>query len=100
MLASSRRVLTTVPSWDIAIVIFLASTTLIVFFLLRNIQGEKFTRIYLLSITAKILLSCTFVIIFVLNDRQGADYNAIFFLIGYIIFTAAEVAVLLLKKNS
>jgi len=84
------------PSWATAIVIFLALTTGLVYFFLRKTEGEKLTRVYLLSISAKILLSGAFVIIFVLKDQQGADYNAVFFLAGYVIFTAAEVIFLLL----
>jgi hypothetical protein len=88
------------PSWGIPIIIYLAVTTTLIYFFLRRYQGEKLTQLYLLSITVKILLSCAFVIIFILNDRPGANFNAVFFMIGYIIFTAAEVVFLLLKKNS
>ncbi len=87
------------PSWGVAIVTFLALTTALVYFFLRKTEGEKLTRVYLLSISVKILLSGAFVIIFVLKDQQGADYNAVFFLSGYVIFTAVEVIFLLLRPG-
>jgi len=88
------------PSWGIPILIFLAATTGLAFFFLRKLEGEKLTRAYLLSITLKIFASCAFVITFILMDREGANSNALFFLVGYVIFTTAEVVFLLLKKTS
>lgn len=101
MLFAVRRLFETPPSWEVAIVAFLAVTTIAVYlFLHRKNDPEKFTRIYLGSITVKILLSCAFVMVFIVSDRKSADSNAIFFISGYLIFTATEVAFLLLKKIS
>ncbi len=91
------------PTWYIPIVAFLAITTSLVYLFLQrpqNADPEKFTRLYLLSITVKILVACVFVIVFVLSDRAGADYNAVFFLVGYVLFTAAEVIFLLVKASA
>ncbi|MEJ0034041.1 MAG: hypothetical protein WDO15_28580 [Bacteroidota bacterium] len=82
------------------IVAFLATITIGSYLLLRKRSGQNLILAYLLSITAKIILSCIFVIVFILVDKPGADSNAVFFLIGYFIFTAAEVIFLLLKKRS
>jgi hypothetical protein len=89
-----------VSAWPIAIVIFLATITIGSYLLLRTRSGEKLTQAYLLSITIKIFLSCAFVITFILADGHNADYNAVFFIVGYVIFTAAEVIFLLLKSKA
>ncbi|HZY80115.1 MAG TPA: hypothetical protein VFE50_11370 [Cyclobacteriaceae bacterium] len=88
------------PSWGIPIIIFLVVTTGLAYLALRKLEGEKLTRAYLLSITLKIFASCAFVITFILVDREGANSNAVFFLVGYVIFTTVEVIFLLLKKIS
>jgi hypothetical protein len=101
MLYAGRTLFETPPSWDIGIVTFLAITTVAIYlFLYRKNDPEKFTQIYLLSITVKLLVSCVFVIIFIVTDRAGADFNAVFFMAGYVIFTTLEVVFLLLKKIS
>lgn len=87
-------------TWPVGITIFLAAITTTSYLVLRKRSGEKLTPVYLLSITVKLILSCAFVIIFILDDPRGANYNVIFFLVGYVIFTAVEVIFLLLKKNS
>ncbi|MEI9919564.1 MAG: hypothetical protein WDO14_12265 [Bacteroidota bacterium] len=81
------------------IVVFLVAITLGSYLLLRKKSGQDLMLGYLLSITSKIVLSCGFVIAFILLDRPNADYNAVFFLVGYVIFTAAEVIFLLLKSK-
>jgi hypothetical protein len=101
MLIAVRNLFETPPTWDLWIVVYLAITTAAVYlFLYRRNDPEKFTQIYLLSITVKILLSCGFVLTFILTDPAGDNFNAIFFMIGYVIFTALEVVFLLLKKIS
>lgn len=103
LLFIARTWFPTAPTWDIAITSFLAITTFLVVYLLQPIKAgnpEKFTRVYLMSITIKILVACIFVISFVLVDRPGADFNALLFLIGYVMFTAAEVISLLVANDS
>ena len=99
MLFGLSRAFAKPPSWGVAIVIFLAVTTTVVYVLLRNKTSEKLTSVYLLSITGKIIFACVFVITFILLDKPGANYNVVFFLVGYFTFTAAEVVFLLLKKT-
>lgn len=82
------------------IVAFLATIHAGSYLFLRKRSAENLTQVYLLSITIKILLSCGFVIWFILAKPDDANYNVIFFLAGYVIFTAVEVIFLLLKKNS
>ncbi len=99
----ARTWFSTLPSWNVGITSFLAITTFLVYYLLQPIKvgsPEKFTRFYLLSITLKIVLACIFVISFVLVDRPGADFNSLLFLIGYVLFTAAEVISLLVANDS
>jgi uncharacterized membrane protein len=81
------------------ILAFLASITIGSYLALRKRPAESFTSVYLLSITIKILLSCVFVIVLIVNDKPNADFNVVFFIAGYVIFTAAEVTFLLLKKR-
>jgi len=78
---------------------FLTAITVGSYFVVRKKPVESFTSVYLASITAKLLLSCAFIIIIIIVDRPHADYNALFFLIGYVLFTAVEVIFLLLKKK-
>lgn len=82
------------------IVAFLATITVVSYLILRKRQGENLTQVYLLSITVKILLSCGFVIALILTNKPDANSNVVFFLIGYVTFTAAEVIFLLLKKKA
>lgn len=82
------------------IIAFLAAITITSYIFVRKKPPERFTSVYLLSITVKIFLSCVFVIILILVDKPSANYNVVFFLIGYFIFTAVEVAFLLLKKKA
>ena len=85
---------------SILIVVFLAVLTIGVLFILRNKSGESLTQVYLASITVKLLLSGGFVTWFILYDQQQANYNVVFFLVAYVIFTAAEVIFLLVKKRA
>jgi len=85
---------------EILIITFLSVITITSYLLLRKRSGQNLIPAYLLSITVKILLSCVFVIVLIVNDRPSANHNIVFFLIGYVIFTAVEVIFLLLKKRT
>jgi len=84
----------------VSIVVFLALLTGAVLFILRKKSGETLTQVYLASITIKLLLSGGFVTWFILYDQDHANYNVVFFLVAYVIFTAAEVIFLLVKKRA
>jgi hypothetical protein len=88
------------PSWDVAIVAFLAVTTAGIYMLLypRRADPEKFTQLYLLSIVVKLLLSAAFAVVFLLN-AEDPSVNTVFFLIAYLLFTGLEVVFLLVKSN-
>ena len=86
-------------TWWVEITIFLAVITVTSYFLVRKRSAQDLTTVYLLSITVKLLFSCVFVIAFIVLDKEHANYNVVFFMSGYVIFTAAEVAFLLLKKR-
>lgn len=87
-------------SWSVEIIVFLAIITTASYLILRKKSPEDLTQGYLLSIALKVLLSGGFVIWFILDDRDAANFNTTFFLAGYVIFTAAEVIFLLLKKTT
>ena len=84
----------------ISIIVFLTILTGALLLLLRKRSGENLTQVYLGSITIKLLLSAGFVSWFILYDQEQANSNVVFFLIGYVIFTAAEVIFLLVKKRA
>jgi hypothetical protein len=81
------------------IIAFLTIVTGATYFVVRKKPAENFTSVYLGSITVKLLLSCAFIIILILTDRPHANYNSLFFLVAYVLFTAAEVIFLVLKKR-
>lgn len=87
------------PTLSPAITIFLALTTLAVFYLVESRRKKgamNFTQVYLITVVAKILVYGIFVVIIILSDRPNASANAIFFLVGYFLFTALEVIFLYL----
>ena len=86
-------------TWWVEITVFLAVITVTSYFIVRKRSGDDLTPVYLMSITVKLIFSCIFVIAFIVLDKDHANYNVVFFLVGYVIFTAAEVAFLLLKKR-
>lgn len=87
-------------TWWVEILIFLAFITIFSIRLVRKQSAQNFVTLYLISITIKIVLSCGFVATFILLDKPAANYNVVFFIAGYVIFTAAEVIFLLLKKRT
>lgn len=87
-------------TWPVGILVFLSIITITSYLLVTRSSPQNFTPVYIASITVKLILSCVFVIIFIKADKQGANYNTIFFLAGYITFTALEVFFLFLKKKT
>lgn len=88
------------PSFTLEILVFLASSTLIIFYILikRN-DPESFTQSYLLSIALKILFYGAFVFIVIFIDSPGASLNTAFFIASYVLYTALEVTFLFKRKN-
>ena len=86
-------------TWPAGIIIFLSVLTIASIFIVQRSSSENFTSVYLGTITAKLVLSAIFVVIFIKADRSASDFNTIFFLAGYVIFTAGEVIFLFLKKR-
>lgn len=85
------------PSFNILITAFLAITTLGAYYLVdtrRKSGAMNFTLVYLITVVAKVLVYGIFVVIIILADKPGATSNAIFFLVGYFLFTAIEVTFL------
>lgn len=87
--------------WEVSIISFCGVSTLLVCVLLypKKADAEKFTQLYLLSIVIKLLISGGFVVVFLILDPENAERNTVFFLVAYVIFTAAEVIFLLLKSG-
>ena len=69
-------------------------TTVIFVYLYRAGKQAHFVQLYLLSMVVKLIASLAFVLLIVLEDRQRAVANAMYFLIVYAIFTAAEIGFL------
>ena len=69
-------------------------TTIIFLYLYRAGKEAHFVQLYLLSMVVKLIACLAFVLMMVLEDRQGAMTNATYFLIIYVIFTAAEIGFL------
>jgi hypothetical protein len=87
-------VVTTRPTLDILVIAVLAITTLAVFYLVdsrRKKGAMDFTQVYLITVVAKILVYGIFVVVVIIADRPNATPNAVFFLIGYFLFTILEV---------
>jgi hypothetical protein len=88
------------PSFAVEILFFLASSTLIIFYILiRRNEPESFTQSYLLSIALKILFYGVFIFILIFMDSPGATLNTAFFIVAYVLYTALEVAFLFKRKN-
>lgn len=87
--------------WSISIIVYLAIITLVPCYILERLADpQKFTWLYLLSITIRIFISCLFAISFILLDPAGINSNTVLFLAGYVIFTAAEVIFLWRRLNA
>ncbi len=98
--AQSQKWIASFPSFALEILFFLASSTLIIFYILiRRNEPESFTQSYLLSIALKILVYGTFIFILIFMDSSGATLNTAFFIASYILFTALEVTFLFKSKN-
>ena len=66
------------------------STLLIVVYLLRS-NSAYFSQLYLLTVVVKLIALVGFVFWMLYDDYPNAIPNIVFFLICYVVFTAAEV---------
>jgi hypothetical protein len=93
-LANYSGIIESPPTLSILTTAFLALTTLGAFYLVdsrRKAGAMNFTQVYLITVVAKILLYGIFVVVIIVADRPNATSNAVFFLVGYFLFTALEV---------
>ena len=72
-------------------------TTVIFVYLYRSGSQSHFVQLYLLSMVVKLIACFVFMLLVVLEDRQGAVANVLYFLLVYVIFTAAEIGFLYRK---
>lgn len=92
-----------IPSFSNEIIGFLSLSTLgVYFYLIKKIANnpQDFTGAFLLTLVLRFLLFAGFMLVIILLDKPGATYNALFFMITYVMFTAAEVAFLYRKVMS
>jgi hypothetical protein len=87
----------TQPSFSEEIVLFLALTHAGLYsFIVRQLgqRPEDFVKIYLGATVMRILFFGLFIFLVLRMDPVGGFGNALFFLLGYFLFTGLEVAVL------
>lgn len=85
------------PSFSEEIVLFLAVTHLGLFsFISRQVnqRPEDFVKIYLGATVLRILFFGLFIFLIIRMDPPVSTANALFFLVGYFLFTGAEVSAL------
>jgi hypothetical protein len=98
--AQAQEWIATFPSFTLEILFFLASSTLIIFYILiKRDDPESFTQSYLLSIAVKILFYGAFIFVLIFMDSPGASLNTAFFIASYVLYTALEVTFLFKRKN-
>ncbi|MEQ9592829.1 MAG: hypothetical protein RLN86_09535 [Cyclobacteriaceae bacterium] len=82
------------PSYFYQTLVLVTIGTVGIYFYLVEVKKERptyFTQLYILTLFVKILAYGAYVLIVVWDDPKGADMNALFFMILYFFFTAAEV---------
>jgi hypothetical protein len=98
----SFSVLDKAPSFMGVILAVLAISTLLIYYVLQRMKpadSMDFVRNFLLSVVLKLIMSGVLIMILINLDSVGANGNALFFMIGYLIFTIAEVTAIYLKKS-
>ncbi|HEY5824708.1 MAG TPA: hypothetical protein VIT44_10095 [Cyclobacteriaceae bacterium] len=91
------------PSYTLVIILFLFFITSLIYryiFRFASHGPETVTRFYLLSIVLKLLGGCSFIAAIMVMDKEGTPGNVVLFLLGYIIFTIAEVVFLMRLKSA
>jgi hypothetical protein len=93
-------VLTAVPSFFYATLVFMTVVTAVVYvYLFRVKEPAHFTQFFLLLTVVKLIACLAYCTVMVLKSRQDSKTNVVFFLAMYIIFTAAEVIFLYSKSR-
>jgi len=90
------------PSYTLETVLFLFFITSLIYryiFRFASKGPEVVSQFYLLSIAIKLLGGCSFIVAISVLDKPNMTGNVVLFLVGYIVFTIAEIAFLIhLKK--
>ncbi|MBI3220698.1 MAG: hypothetical protein HYZ44_14380 [Bacteroidetes bacterium] len=91
------------PSFLNATTMALTLSTAIIFFFLKRTNPSQpldFVRNFMLTLVLKIILGGCYVFVILRLDPAGANANVAFFIVGYILFTAYEVAWFAIQKNA
>lgn len=81
------------PSFLYQTLVFVAFTTTVIFgYLYRVAKPGLFVQLYLLTMVVKVLAYGAYSYFMITSDEPGARMNVAFFLLCYLIFTAAEIA--------
>jgi hypothetical protein len=89
------------PVFSVVVNIFMVGLTTLVFRIVSAINDQqRFTQVYLATIVIKILAVCSFAAVLIVLDRDHARSNVVFLLLLYAIYTAIEVAFLVLAARS
>ncbi len=91
------------PSFFIEIIIFIALSTIALYWFTTrklNLQPDDFVKIYLGATVLRILFFGGFIFTLIVLDKLGAKENALLFLVCYFLFTALEVMVLYRQINA
>jgi hypothetical protein len=89
------------PSFSYATVFLLTFVTAVIYrYLYKLSSPEFFVQLYLLLMVVKLIAFLGYNVFMVLKDKPGAAANVIFFLIGYLIFTALEIVFLYQHVNT
>jgi hypothetical protein len=94
-LMQRSHLLIQLPSFGWQITLFLSVSTLVVCWYVLKFHKQGFTiQAVMGSVLLKLAGSLAFLLLIVLKDPVGAVPNAVFFMIGYVLFTALELAFL------
>lgn len=91
------------PSYSLEIIIFLALSTIglcWVIILKLRVHPEDFVKVYLGATILRIIIFGGFIFLIIILDRPAARPNVVLFLVGYFLFTALEVGILLQQISS
>ncbi|MBA4145713.1 MAG: hypothetical protein DI538_20805 [Azospira oryzae] len=95
--------ITQLPSFTIPILVFFFGITSLIYkYITRFSTYGAATEIqfYLGSIVLKLLMGCGFLWAMSMVDRPNVNANAVLFLVSYILYTAVEIAQLMVVKKA
>jgi hypothetical protein len=94
-LMQRSQLITRLPSFGWQTTIFLAASTGVVYWYVLKFHKQGFTiQAVMGSVLLKLVGSLAFLLLVVYKDPAGALPNALVFMIGYLLFTALEIAFL------